>query len=387
MRTTRKPGESSPASGRPEEELRVAQREPQIRTNLDDEVYQVPLDELMSKVPGALAAGLVNVRFREGSLRLPGGRAADAASREALIALTAGLFGGEAGERDPGYAAALAEVRPAESAYLSMREETLLASRLGDSGLALLLAVPPNLNQGTSNSLRRSLSEAIAGSDRREIGSLLEGNNDVLQGVLLNLGAAKVLDRYERFAGASVLALDGDLIAVMRSLFTTDGPVLGLRLRHRDGRALEIRRAELVTATRSLHFARLRFDPEHLMVIAADLRAVPGLLSIMMRSSETETVRVWVDGLLSYGVKSTMSPFPSNQGEFLDIVRQLRQLDENDLLGRLDIGGFANYTIGEGDDMQRCQECIYYLPNSRWCDLPELPVPVEPHWWCRLWKM
>jgi hypothetical protein len=376
-----------PASGRPEEELRVAQREPQIRTNLEDEVYLVQLDELLGKVPGALAAALVNVRFREGALRLPGGRAADAASLAAVVALTAGLFGAEAGEREPGYAEALADVRPAESAYLSMREETLLVSRLGDSGLALLLAVPPNLNQGTASSLRRAVADEIAGNGSRQIGSLLDTSNDVLQGVLLNLPSGKVIDRYERFPGASVLALDGDLIAVMRSLFTADGSALGLRLRHRDGRPLEIRRAEVVTAARSLHWARLRFDPEHLLVLAADRQVVPGLLSIMMRGSETETVRVWVDGLLSYGVQSTMSPFPSNQAEFLDIVRQLRQLDENDLLGRLDIGGFANYTIGEGDEMQRCQECIYYLPNSRWCDLPELPVPVEPHWWCRLWKM
>ncbi len=32
-------------------------------------------------------------------------------------------------------------------------------------------------------------------------------------------------------------------------------------------------------------------------------------------------------------------------------------------------------------------ECIYYLPHRKWCDLPELPVPVEPQWWCRLWKL
>jgi len=28
-----------------------------------------------------------------------------------------------------------------------------------------------------------------------------------------------------------------------------------------------------------------------------------------------------------------------------------------------------------------------YLPNAKWCDLPELPIPVEPDWWCRLWKI
>ncbi|HXU32593.1 MAG TPA: hypothetical protein VN851_18655, partial [Thermoanaerobaculia bacterium] len=172
-----------------------------------------------------------------------------------------------------------------------------------------------------------------------------------------------------------------------RDLFLADGPARGLNLHHRDAKPIEIRRAEIVTPTRSLLWARLNFDPEHLMVVAADRRVIPGLLSIMMRATEVETVRIWVDGLLSYGVKSTMSPFPNTQAEFLDIVRDLRRLDKNDLLGRLDLGGFANYTVGDGEEMQRCQECIYYLPNGKWCDLPELPVPVEPHWWCRLWKM
>jgi hypothetical protein len=365
----------------------VAPQEPQIRTNLDDEVYHRRLDELLSNIPGAQSAGLVNLRFHEGCLRLPGGRAGDAPDLEATIALTAGLFGGEADERAEGFAAALAAARPAESAYLSFAEETLLVSRLSDGERALLLTVSGSLNQGFSNSLRRSLVERIGASPQTDLWPVLDSTKEVLLGALVDLKEGLVLDRYERASGVSVLALDAALVEAVRALFTADGPHRGLALRRRDGQPIEIRRAELATATRSLHWARIRFDPEHLMVLAADRGTVPGLLSIMMRTSETETVRVWVDGLLSYGVKSTMSPFPETQSQFLDIVRQLRQLDENDLLGRLDIGGFANYSIGEGDDLQRCQECIYYLPNGKWCDLPELPVPVEPHWWCRLWKM
>lgn len=365
----------------------MGQWEPQIRTNLDDEVYRRQLDELLGKVPGALSAGLVNVRFREGCVRLPGGRAAEAAELAGTIALTAGLFGGGEVGDEPGLAAALATARPAESAYLSFAEETLLASRVGDGDRVLLLSVSPNLNQGTSNNLRRAASARLADDRQATLAPLLEGTTDVLQGLLLDARSGAVLDRYQRYEGASVLVVDGAAIEVVRALFATDGPVRALALRHRDDRALEIERAELVTPARSLHWARLRFDPEHMMVLAADRGAVPGLLSIMMRGCETEIVRVWVDGLLKYGIQTTMSPFPETQVEFLDIVRRLRQLDGNDLLGRLDLGGFANYPVGEGDEMQRCQECIYYLPNSKWCDLPELPVPVEPHWWCRLWKI
>jgi hypothetical protein len=362
----------------------VAQREPQIRTNLEDEQYAVQLDEVLSKVPGALSAGLVNVRFNEGALRLPGRSSADAAELKNTIALTAGLFGGDGVELGPEFGEALARIRPAESAFLAMREETVLASRL-EGGRALLLAVPPNLNQGNANALLHSISRVV--SDRSDLQAVFDNNNDVLLGLLLNLRDSKVIDRFERFSGASVLALDSDLLEVVRALFTADGPLLGLHLRHRDGHPLVVQRAEIMTSGRSWHWARLKFDPEHLMVVTADRGVVKGLLSIVMRTTETETVRVWVDGLLRYGVKSTKEPFPRNQQEFLGIVRELRKLDDNDLLGRLDIGGFANEPVGEGEDLQRCQECIYYLPNSRWCDLPELPVPVEGHWWCRLWKM
>jgi hypothetical protein len=40
-----------------------------------------------------------------------------------------------------------------------------------------------------------------------------------------------------------------------------------------------------------------------------------------------------------------------------------------------------------GPDEMRCQECMYYLVHRRWCDLPELSLPAEPEWWCRLWRI
>jgi hypothetical protein len=100
-----------------------------------------------------------------------------------------------------------------------------------------------------------------------------------------------------------------------------------------------------------------------------------------------DVVRLWVDGLLNYPIETAMEPFPRTQNEFLGIVDELGELPRNDLLNRLIVGGFANHAVGSGEEQQRCQECIYYLPHSKWCDLPELPIPVEPHWWCRLWKM
>ena len=64
---------------------------------------------------------------------------------------------------------------------------------------------------------------------------------------------------------------------------------------------------------------------------------------------------------------------------------QLRALRPDDLEAKLVIGGFTDQPYGP--DQTRCLECMYYLVHRKWCDLPELSVPVEPDWWCRLWRI
>lgn len=89
--------------------------------------------------------------------------------------------------------------------------------------------------------------------------------------------------------------------------------------------------------------------------------------------------------LLANGLDTQTEPFPETEKEFAGILTQLRGLDPDDLEGKLVIGGFVDHPFGE--DNQRCLECMYYLVHRRWCDLPELSVPVEPDWWCRLWRI
>jgi hypothetical protein len=367
--------------------MAMQQWEPQIRTNLEDPVYQIHLDRVLEGVPGGIAAALVNTRFQEGCLRLPGRGAGSAAQTGAVVSLLSAWFATDASAGHAGYAEALAPLRPCAGFSLNFQAETLMAARLGDGGRVLVLAVPSTLNLGASLALLH-VAEGQMSSDTSALAAALEPSDDVLVGLLVDVRTGTVVDRYERFAGASVIDMGERLVAVLRALFTTDAPAVPLVLYDReDGEPLELRRAEVVATDRRLHCARVPFDPEHVLMLAADKRVAQGLLWTVLKVAETETVRVWVDGLLSYGVPSTMSPFPETQQQFLGIVRELRQLDRNDLLGRLDIGGFANHEVGTGEEMQRCMECIYYLPNGKWCDLPELPVPVEPHWWCRLWKM
>ena len=89
--------------------------------------------------------------------------------------------------------------------------------------------------------------------------------------------------------------------------------------------------------------------------------------------------------MLAAGLKTEVAPFPETDKEFADILIKLRQLNPDDLEGKLVIGGFVDHPYGP--DKQRCMECMYYLVHRKWCDLPELAVPVEPEWWCRLWRI
>lgn len=92
-----------------------------------------------------------------------------------------------------------------------------------------------------------------------------------------------------------------------------------------------------------------------------------------------------ITDMLTAGLETEIEPFPRDEKEFEDILVRLRGLDPNDLKSKLVIGGFQDHPYGP--EQQRCLECIYFLPHNLYCDIPELAVPVEPYWWCRLWRI
>jgi len=98
-----------------------------------------------------------------------------------------------------------------------------------------------------------------------------------------------------------------------------------------------------------------------------------------------QKIRAAIADLLGTGLPTIVEPFPTTDREFAKITDELRALDRNDVKGKLIVGGFIDRPYGP--DNWRCADCIYYLANRKWCDLPELAVPVEPDWYCRLWRM
>lgn len=92
-----------------------------------------------------------------------------------------------------------------------------------------------------------------------------------------------------------------------------------------------------------------------------------------------------VTELLESGLETQTEPFPETEKQFAAILDQLRELDPDDIKGRLVIAGFVSHP--HGPEQQRCQECIYYLVHRKWCDIPEVSLPCQPDWWCRLWRI
>jgi hypothetical protein len=89
--------------------------------------------------------------------------------------------------------------------------------------------------------------------------------------------------------------------------------------------------------------------------------------------------------MLRDGLQTQTEPFPETDKEFAKILTELRQTPAGDLRQKLVIAGFTDKPYGP--DQQRCMECMYFLVHRKWCDLPELSLPVEPEWWCRLWRI
>lgn len=104
-----------------------------------------------------------------------------------------------------------------------------------------------------------------------------------------------------------------------------------------------------------------------------------------MHNDEENEMRRKIGQMLGNGLRTETEPFPETEKEFGQLLAEVRAMPPDDLRGKLVKTGFTDKPFGP--DQMRCQECMYYLVHRKWCDLPELSVPVEPDWWCRLWRI
>jgi len=104
-----------------------------------------------------------------------------------------------------------------------------------------------------------------------------------------------------------------------------------------------------------------------------------------MTSTLETQLRRRIAKILADGLVTQTEPYPEDHREFDKLLVAIHDLPPGDLEAKLVLSGLVNEP--HGPDAMCCHECMYYLVNRRWCDLPEMSLPVQPEWWCRFWRI
>lgn len=104
-------------------------------------------------------------------------------------------------------------------------------------------------------------------------------------------------------------------------------------------------------------------------------------------SPEDDRLRQDIAARLAAGLKTEVWPRAGTSEEVNALVRRLRVEAGDNLEKKLVVGGFTDHVVVADDLQQPCETCMYYLVSRKFCALPELMLPVEPDWSCRLWRI
>ncbi len=93
-----------------------------------------------------------------------------------------------------------------------------------------------------------------------------------------------------------------------------------------------------------------------------------------------------IQSLLSGGLGTEAYPRADTHEQVQEIVSRLQQ-EGKDLPSKLVVSGLLLTPVHHNDVVQSCESCMYFLVRRRHCALPELDLPVDPDWSCRLWRI
>lgn len=102
-----------------------------------------------------------------------------------------------------------------------------------------------------------------------------------------------------------------------------------------------------------------------------------------------ERVRAEITALLKGGLATESADRPAASDARNAVVARLQSVAASDLRARLVVAGFLEHPNATGAEgvLEACETCMYFELHRRFCNLPELAVPVEPEWSCRLWRI
>ncbi len=117
---------------------------------------------------------------------------------------------------------------------------------------------------------------------------------------------------------------------------------------------------------------------------------MPTQKNIASISATDDSLRELIKEILAKGLETEVEPRAYSHEQVLEVVSRLQALQPEDYINKLIIAGFTPnpYTSGDDkDDKQACETCMYFLVHRRFCELPEIMLPVEENWSCRLWRI
>ncbi len=104
-----------------------------------------------------------------------------------------------------------------------------------------------------------------------------------------------------------------------------------------------------------------------------------------------ERLRKQVTQLLESGLQTEVEPRAYTSEAVNDLIHRLQSHGPDHVKEKINIAGFTLQPYqppGMEDDLvQSCETCMYYVVHRRYCELPELALPVEKDWSCRLWRI
>ncbi len=106
------------------------------------------------------------------------------------------------------------------------------------------------------------------------------------------------------------------------------------------------------------------------------------------QAAADDALRARLREMLENGLETEVEPRAYDDQTIQAIVARLQERPHDDYENKLKIAGFTLQPWqGEDDIEEACETCMYYVVHRRFCELPELMLPVEPEWSCRLWRI
>ena len=101
-------------------------------------------------------------------------------------------------------------------------------------------------------------------------------------------------------------------------------------------------------------------------------------------------VRAQLTALLDSGLKTDWRHRADTSEKVDEVTRRLQQISHDDYAGKLKVAGVTVHPYvppAQPEIEQACSTCVRYERVRRYCNLPELELPVEPEWSCVVWRL